>query len=158
MIKEFTATVYIIEEQKVLLIYHHKLQKWLPPGGHVEENETPPDAARREALEETGLTIELIPQENIWVNRWNANSFERPYLCLLEEIPPYKDNPAHQHMDFVYLGRSLDTSPLFSTPDLRWFTLDELAFLKPDEEIFCETLEVIHHLFNDLVPCLSTKP
>jgi hypothetical protein len=28
MRKEFTATVYIIEDQKVLLIYHRKLQNW----------------------------------------------------------------------------------------------------------------------------------
>src|SRR5438309_1914918 len=98
MKKEFTATVYIIENQKVLLIYHHKLQKWLPPGGHIEENETPPEAAKREALEETGYEIEFIIQENVWIKQLNASSFERPYLCLLEEIPAYKDKEAHQHM------------------------------------------------------------
>ena len=45
--RQFTTSVYILEEQKVLLIFHKKLQKWLPPGGHIEPNEAPPEAARR---------------------------------------------------------------------------------------------------------------
>jgi len=57
MEKHFTATTYIIQDGKVLLIPHSKLGKWLPPGGHVELNETPPECAIREALEETGLEI-----------------------------------------------------------------------------------------------------
>jgi ADP-ribose pyrophosphatase YjhB (NUDIX family) len=32
----------------VLLVYHRKLAMWLPPGGHVEPNELPDDAAVRE--------------------------------------------------------------------------------------------------------------
>ena len=88
MERQFTATVYIIEAQRTLLIYHRKLQKWLPPGGHLEANETPPEAARREALEETGMEITFMMQENVWIDRWNARSFERPYLCLLEDIRP----------------------------------------------------------------------
>jgi len=69
---------------------HPKLKKWLPPGGHVEENESPPEAATREVKEETGLEITFIKQENIWIEKWNAKSFERPFLCLTEEIPPLR--------------------------------------------------------------------
>ena len=57
MKRQFTATVYILEKDKVLLIHHRKLQKWLPPGGHMDPNETPAEAACREAFEETGLKI-----------------------------------------------------------------------------------------------------
>lgn len=151
MKREFTASVYIIEEQKVLLIYHRKLGKWLPPGGHVEDNETPPEAARREALEETGWEIELIPQENTWLNYWNAASFERPYLCLLEEIPAYKEHPAHQHMDFVYIARPIKCiSTLVPQEQMRWFAWDELLALQPDQDIFNETLQVIRHLLDHI--------
>ena len=145
MEKQFTATTYILEEGKVLLIPHPKLKKWLPPGGHVEANETPPDCARREALEETGLVIQIIPQENLWLEFWNATSFERPYLCLLENIPPHGSQPAHQHMDFVYLAR-----PVSGTlrAEARWFSLPEIEILKDDDEIFAETKKVIHHLFS----------
>jgi ADP-ribose pyrophosphatase YjhB (NUDIX family) len=53
MKKQYTATVFILQDDKVLLIYHKKLKKWLPPGGHLEEGELPSAGAIREAKEET---------------------------------------------------------------------------------------------------------
>ncbi len=154
MKKEFTASVYLIDNQRVLLIYHHKLQKWLPPGGHVEVNETPAEAARREVREETGLEMEFFSQENLFINCWNAKSIERPYLCLLEEIPPYRDVPAHQHVDFVYVGRPIAQSSSNSCP-YQWFSWDDLQRLKLDIEIFNETLQVIQHLFHVFNPLFT---
>lgn len=143
--KHFTATAYIIEEKRVLLLFHPKHQKWLPPGGHIEPNETPPDCACRETLEETGLEIEIIPQENLWIEAWNATSFPRPYLCLLEEIPAHGTHPAHQHMDFIYLARPIG-GELFN--DVRWFSLPEVLALKDAIEIFAETKKTIQHLLD----------
>lgn len=151
MQRHFTATVYIIKSGKVLLLQHPKLHKWLPPGGHVEENETPPECARREALEETGLEIELIQQENIWVNCWNAMSIERPYLCLLENIPPHGNHPAHQHIDMIYLGRPIGGQELpeeVAQGKLRWFAQEQVAALRTDEEIFGETQQTIAHILQ----------
>lgn len=147
MKKEFTASVYLIDNQKVLLIYHIKLQKWLSPGGHVEEDETPAEAARREILEETGLEIEFCKQENISIDYWNAKSIERPYLCLLENIPAYQDMPAHQHIDFIYVAKPINL-PLISSFAYQWFSWEDLMKLTPDVDIFQETLDVIKHLFN----------
>lgn len=158
MEKQFVASVYIIEQERVLLIYHRKLSKWLPPGGHLEPNETPPEAALREAREETGIEIEFIRQENFWVERWNAKSFERPYLCLLEEIPAYKDTPAHQHIDFVYLARAVggvEQQNLEETDGLRWFTLEEAEALEADVEIFAETQKVIRTIINSEMGSLN---
>lgn len=145
MQREFTATVYVIDNQKVLLIFHKKLGKWLPPGGHMEANETPPETARREVKEESGLDIEFIPQENVWIERWNASSFERPYLCLLEEIPEYRDRPAHQHVDFIYIGRP---SGGVKMDEAVWFTLDEVEAMASDQDIFEETKQTIRHLLT----------
>ncbi len=146
MKKEFTATVYLIDNQKVLLHYHQKLDKWLPPGGHMEKDESPAETARREVLEETGLEIDFYLQENISIHEANAISIERPYLCLLENIPPIGDIPAHQHIDFVYVGKPLDNQTPFS--NCRWFNQEALSLLKPNIEIFQETLDVIDHLFE----------
>jgi len=145
MEKHFTATAYIIDQGKVLLLMHPKLKKWLPPGGHVELNETPPECAKREAQEETGLEIELIQQENLWLNFWNASSFERPYLCLLENIPAHGDKPAHQHIDMIYLAKPLCGNLL---EGVRWFSLEEVEQMRDEDEIFTETKTTIRHLLT----------
>jgi 8-oxo-dGTP pyrophosphatase MutT (NUDIX family) len=148
MERQFTATVYLLDSQKVLLIYHKKLGKWLPPGGHIEPNETPPEAARREALEETGYLIDFFSDEHIQIDRWNAKSFERPLLCLLEEIPAYQDIPAHQHMDMVFAARPISQEQCCETQKCKWFTLPEVLQMRSDVDIFAETKEVITMLFK----------
>lgn len=149
MERHFTATVYLFDRQdRVLLHRHAKLGKWLPPGGHVEPNETPPEAAKREALEETGLEITFIEQENLKVDAYNATSFERPYLCLLEHIPAHKDKPAHQHMDCIYLARPKD--PFASEASLgtfRWFRYEELLEIEAD--LFPDTQKVLTLLLKE---------
>jgi len=138
MKREFTATVYIIKQNKVLLHPHTKHGKWLPPGGHVEIDETPPEAARREVMEETGLEISFIENENIWIRSEYANSLERPYMCLLENIE--KPHP-HQHIDFIYLAHvKEDKQPL---SPFRWFTFEDALELT---NIYSDTLDTIKHL------------
>lgn len=152
MVRQFTATVYVIENQKVLLIFHRKLGKWLPPGGHVDPNELPSDAAIREAREETGLEVELIAQENIWIDRPNAKSFPRPFMCLLEEIPARPTEPAHQHIDLVYRGRTVGGQIVENGEEidgLRWFSLEEMESLQTDIEIFDETKQTIRLLLSE---------
>lgn len=151
MIKQIVATVYVVDQEKILLIHHRKLNKWLPPGGHLDANEIPSEAAKREVLEETGYEVELISDEHIWVERRNASSLPRPYLCLLEEIPAHGDTPAHQHIDFCYLGKVTGGSPLFNQREIqsmKWFDWEELQGLKPDLDIFEETLQVIRKILN----------
>src|SRR5437016_5383970 len=55
-----SAVVFNPDASSVLIIWHHRLQRWLQPGGHVEDNEDPFGAAVRETEEETG-----IPQSSL---------------------------------------------------------------------------------------------
>lgn len=151
MEKHFTATVYIFDRDKTLLIFHKKLRRWMPPGGHVDPNETPPEAAKREAFEETGLEIELISQETLWVNYPHSKSIERPYHCFLQEMPAYGNTPAHYHMDFVYMGRPIGGRTSFNEREseaLRWFTWQEVQSLREDTEIFPEVKQVLEGFFT----------
>ena len=65
----FTVTprvlVFATQGDKILLLQraqHKKLWPGLynPPGGHIERDETPDEAAARELQEETGLTLESL--------------------------------------------------------------------------------------------------
>lgn len=144
--RHFTVTTYIFDGEKTLLLFHPKHQKWLPPGGHLEPNETPPECARREVREETGLEIEFIRQENLWIEEWNGVSIERPYLFLLENIPSHGSFPAHQHMDFIYLAKPAGGEELES---VRWWTLEEVLNFREDL-IFPDVIQTLKHVYNSL--------
>ena len=59
-----SAVVVSAEGDRVLLLHHRKLDRWLQPGGHGDPGETSAEAvALREAHEETGLCgLALHPQ------------------------------------------------------------------------------------------------
>lgn len=56
----YTAGGMLIHDNKVLLVKHKKLGVWLNPGGHIDENELPHQAAEREFFEETGVRVRAI--------------------------------------------------------------------------------------------------
>jgi len=143
MQREYTATAYLFDGDRTLLIKHPKLHMWLPPGGHLEPGEMPHEGALREVLEETGLEIEFILDENIHIDRWNAHSIPRPYMCLCEKI----SHPPHEHIDFIYVAHVVNEQHLKSNFLARWFSLCEVEALPGDEEIFEETKDTLRHLF-----------
>ena len=57
---KFIAAGYLVRDGKVLLAHHNEFDKWVPPGGHIDPDETPTEAVVREFQEETGLVVEVI--------------------------------------------------------------------------------------------------
>jgi len=53
-----TAAGFLVNDDKVLLVKHKKLGIWLAPGGHLNEDELPHQAAEREFWEETAIKVE----------------------------------------------------------------------------------------------------
>lgn len=144
MERQFVSTCFITHEKKFLLLFHPKHKKWLAPGGHLEKDETPPEVAQREVREETGLEIEFLSQENLWTSEWNSHSIPRPFCSLLESIPATNNEPAHEHIDFVYVAR-----PIGGTlTDGTWYCLEEVEALKTHEEIFFDTQEIIRKIYE----------
>ena len=53
-----TGLVLHPERDAILLVHHHRLKRWLLPGGHVEPQDVEIwDTARREVEEETGAVL-----------------------------------------------------------------------------------------------------
>ena len=52
-----TCSSWIVDQkmERALLIHNKKFDKWLQPGGHMEEGENVLEAALREGIEETGV-------------------------------------------------------------------------------------------------------
>ena len=61
MIRHCTVTAFVCERGATLLHWHASNAMWLPPGGHIEADEDPIEAVHREVLEETGLTVAVLP-------------------------------------------------------------------------------------------------
>ncbi len=61
--KHFTASAIVVDStgERTCLVHHRKSGNWIQPGGHIEGDESPVDAALREVREETGLVARLHP-------------------------------------------------------------------------------------------------
>ncbi len=124
----YTAEVFIVYKNKVLLRKHDKLGIWLSVGGHIEDNEDPNQAALREVKEEVGLDVEI--DDSL---RSNATYPDGSY----ELIPPHflnvqKNSPKHDHITFVYFARANSDKiaqmvEREKSEDIKWFTKKELA-------------------------------
>lgn len=104
--RHYTSSAYVVAEGHTLLVWHEKQRTWFPPGGHVEPNEDPVQAAVREALEETGLEVEVIsPPDLLVVDQPEVKP--PPAVILIEDVER-PDQPFHQHIDHVYFTRATE--------------------------------------------------
>lgn len=119
--RDWAVSVFVVWRGRVLLHRHRKLGLWLPPGGHVEPHELPDDAAVREVLEETGVSVELVGDRA--VDAPGPRQLVRPRGVQLEDIAP-----GHQHVDLVYLARPVEPyggSLADGEEGLGWYAGDE---------------------------------
>ncbi|MFP4038266.1 MAG: NUDIX hydrolase [Candidatus Nanohaloarchaea archaeon] len=122
--RDFVAGAFIIKDRKILFLKHKKYGVWLQPGGHIEERETPDEAAKRETREETGLEVEILDDfrpETSFQNK--SEDLPQPFNINLHRI-----EEGHWHLDFQYLARPVDetSEKEYSDKDMKWFSKKEL--------------------------------
>jgi 8-oxo-dGTP pyrophosphatase MutT (NUDIX family) len=136
LLRHFTVAVLVVFEGRVLLHYHRKLGKWLPPGGHIEDNELPDEAAQREVLEETGVRVRLVGPRGLDVP--DPVQLVVPAGVQVETI-----YPGHQHIDLVYFAvpdpydrRASEVDPRLAESDqVGWHPPEGLPALGASDEI-----------------------
>ncbi len=134
--RHFTVAVFVVRDGKVLLHWHRKLGMWLPPGGHIERDELPDEAAVREVLEETGVEVELVGERREDVE--DPVQLHRPAGVQLEDI-----GPGHQHIDLIYFARPKGSTSIrdeFSTDKVGWYAPEDWGGMAVNAEVrgWCE--------------------
>ena len=128
MRRHFTATGLLVHEHRVALHWHPKLQAWLPPGGHIKDDEDPVQAVLREIQEETGLDAEVVSAQPLFKLDYPAQ-VPPPIVILVEDIHDSNEG-YHQHIDMIYACRPVGPpGPL--NDGWTWASEDQLAGIAP---------------------------
>lgn len=135
---DFTITVFIVCERKVLLVNHPRYQKWIPIGGHIELDEDPQQALFREITEETGLTVRLLTDTP------GVSSPGTKFLPTPNYLDVHEANPPHKHISLTYFAVSDTKDAVLSDEHLamHWFSPEELDDpqynLSPAVKFYCQ--------------------
>jgi len=159
-----TAAGILVHQQKVLLVKHHKLGFWLAPGGHLEENELPHEAAEREFWEETGIKVKAV-QHGFMSEDEIAQACPMPiaaslhWVCqenyqhrvnhepLTEKKAKQWSRGCEQHYNLVFLVEPVANlefqQNVEETDGIGWFSLSEIEDLEMPADIKAEMREAL---------------
>lgn len=101
--------VILDEEGRVLLMHRNtpKRVQWELPGGKIEENEKPEEAAKREVAEELGISVSIV--KKLGEKSFEEDGYEMDYIWFLATIQDGIPTLKEEKFD-----------------DLRYFSWDEL--------------------------------
>ena len=124
-----TTLIYLERDHKYLMIHRTKKKndanhdKWLGIGGRLEPGESPFDCARREAFEETGLTVNKLSYRGIVT--FVSDEYGTEYMHLF-------------HSD-KFTGELASQCP---EGDLEWVDIDKICSLPiwEGDKIFLDLL------------------
>jgi len=116
-LKHQTSSVFVFRRLpggwRIGLIRHPRFGRMMIPGGHVEPEESPAEAAVREVAEETGLAVTLVsPPAAPVPPGYRARRVAPPWWIAEYQVPA--DNHldvAHVHVDYLYVALANGAAP-----------------------------------------------
>ncbi|WP_216917111.1 MULTISPECIES: NUDIX domain-containing protein [Nocardia] len=146
-----TASTFVFcrfegEGWKIGLVLQPRLGKQMVPGGHVEDDETPAQAALREVVEESGLEVRLLRRASVPLPQgYPLEVVVEPWWTTLVDVP--RDNhlaEPHKHLDHQYVAVADSPDPVAqAVHEFGWYRLEELA----DLDLFDDTRRLAEFLF-----------
>jgi len=123
----FTASGFVAspDRESLLMIHHARLDRWLQPGGHIEQMDmTIEAAARREVTEETG--IDDLIRVGTGILRIDAHP-----------IPSRHDEPPHTHIDLGigFVSGTSAIGPIDEVLDAAWIPFSDLTSFDTDDAV-----------------------
>ena len=122
-----TGAAWVVTPQRdrVCLVHHRKLDRWLQPGGHADGETDVAQVALAEAREETGLSgLRLVS--------------DLPLDVDVHRIPARGDVPAHLHHDIRFLVEAPgDQAPVVSDEShaVAWFPVEDIPHRFPEPSL-----------------------
>lgn len=143
---DLCAETFIVNEGAVLIRLHEKYDIWTAPGGHIEPGEDANEAALREVMEESGLSVKLIGPSG-WKKKDETNQ--------IDLVPPlfvnrHQVNEVHVHSTFIFasISESREVNPqgVDEKPtEFRWVTAKDLdEMIQNDKRLRPETYRYAH--------------
>jgi len=124
---DFTAAGYVVSGEKVLLVSHRKLKKWLPPGGHIMKDkagkfiESPEETVIREVREETGFDVEICGKS------YCDYGSTQEMMMIPESMHIHPIDKEHNHFGFDYFCKIKgQRTEIKEQEKYKWFSEKEL--------------------------------
>lgn len=159
-VKHATASVFLFawvdDAWRIGLIRHPRFGKWMLPGGHVEADENPAEAALREVTEETGLAARLLPGPGLdEPDGADDPSVIVPLWIVEQQVLAERRQPErHVHVDHLYLALADVSEPVYQAElPFEWYVAGQLAAV----DMFEDTRARAAYLFDRIVS-LATVP
>ena len=120
-----TVTAFIFHKDKVLLIFHKKLNKWMHVGGHLKNNEFFDEGLKREMKEEVNLDVSILSYDKKLDK--NATFLSKPFFIHSTVNKGEKDIA----IDYICLAKEPINIKIKKDEiaDFKWFSMEEIKNL-----------------------------
>jgi ADP-ribose pyrophosphatase YjhB (NUDIX family) len=118
----FTASVFVLNDDKILMLKQTRSKYWLLPGGHIEDGELPHEAVIREVKEETNLDIEVLQVADEGARTQIVTPLPVPFAMRLMPCRDKKD------IDFLFTSKVVGGELKIDneSEEAKWFSKEEI--------------------------------